>query len=839
MKINKKFLLIGSSVVGTGAIAGGVAGGVIGSTVNHSSVNQDGNVEDNGSDNETNGSISLIAQATYANQDFFKSEIFVDQLDSSNLNVALENIIFDNNNLLNFNNYQFVDIQYVNGSATYDKQNHSYFYIQVIPQQGYSWKDTQENDAKTVKVEINNDLILKISDYQNNVATSIEQLEWEENIYINVDSSDEFINSIINTFNGNSSKHSILSSKGLKYVNLTYIENSAVYNKNQASAKFEIVPIENTSWQDNRKKEPRIVTFNFSSIKIASVSIVESLEYELSTFNIFEYNQNAIDKIYQLGMWDNQSFSEKLIPKFIQSQIANIEVLSLKNKLFTSNQTAKAEYIIKPKDGYSFIDHTVDEKVITINISNFKIINFTTSYDEVSLTDINNKYFYINEYGVLYGVKDIGKECTIAIIPKNVTAIYDNAFKDCPKLKTVDFEYGSQLTSIGNNAFSGATNLETIQNFPQSLQTIGEYAFANTNLKKIRLPENVTTISKATFLNCRNLTNFSSVSGIEIIGESAFSNTGLTSFDLTNTKVIKQKAFYDAKSLVELKNYSSSLTEINAYAFSNTKVQYFDFSKTNLKVLKEYAFANADLKNIVVSENIYIYEQYCFANNVNLNNVIFNETTYLVNFYEGVFFGCLNLQNIKLPQKMTKIADKMFMYCANLTQIGIPKSVLNIGNKAFAYCKQLKEVYIPTFGNGYLGENVFEGCESLQKIAFLCSTYDYLSVFATKKTNELIKFFLDASLGSISYFNKTNYKLSMSSKVFDNINSKYNLQILFADSSLVDWAYNQTKTSSGLSKSHFKLMSGKSNSDFLTELYFQLKPIWGWYDNYEAWLKLL
>ena len=69
------------------------------------------------------------------------------------------------------------------------------------------------------------------------------------------------------------------------------------------------------------------------------------------------------------------------------------------------------------------------------------------------------------------------------IIPPSVKYIKDKCFKSCTNLKRVLFYPVSQLISIGNNAFQGCTNLNTIH-LPDSLQTIGYQAFQGcTNLR--------------------------------------------------------------------------------------------------------------------------------------------------------------------------------------------------------------------------------------------------------------------------------------------------------------------------------------------------------------------
>lgn len=74
-------------------------------------------------------------------------------------------------------------------------------------------------------------------------------------------------------------------------------------------------------------------------------------------------------------------------------------------------------------------------------------------------------------------------------------------FKDCLKLKTVPLPAG--LIEIGNGMFQGCVSLETDENmFPTTLKKIKQYAFEGcTSLRKLVLPEGVTSIYEGAFAN--------------------------------------------------------------------------------------------------------------------------------------------------------------------------------------------------------------------------------------------------------------------------------------------------------------------------------------------------
>ena len=112
----------------------------------------------------------------------------------------------------------------------------------------------------------------------------------------------------------------------------------------------------------------------------------------------------------------------------------------------------------------------------------------------------------------------------------------------------------SSVTSIGNEAFRSSRRLTGIT-LPESLQTIGEYAFAQTGLTNIEIPDAVTTMGHRMLQECGALTSIKIGNGIteipecwagscnnlneitlpeslQTIGEYAFAQTGLTSIEI-------------------------------------------------------------------------------------------------------------------------------------------------------------------------------------------------------------------------------------------------------------------------------------------------------------------
>ena len=175
------------------------------------------------------------------------------------------------------------------------------------------------------------------------------------------------------------------------------------------------------------------------------------------------------------------------------------------------------------------------------------------------------------------------------------------------------------------------------------------------------------------------------------------------------------------KNQIEKVVIGNGVTTIGNDAFNQcTYLKTIDLSNaTSLEKIGSYAFfkrfylKNVDLSN---AANLKEIGKGAFAG-CNVTNVTFPQNSRLTEIGSGVFAGCKYLENIEIPETVTKIGGSAFEE-SGLTSIKIPASVTNIGTKAFEQCEQLESV---TFAPGSkleaIEENAFSDCSALETIS--------------------------------------------------------------------------------------------------------------------------
>ncbi len=153
-----------------------------------------------------------------------------------------------------------------------------------------------------------------------------------------------------------------------------------------------------------------------------------------------------------------------------------------------------------------------------------------------------------------------------------ITNIVDCAFYDRSDLKKVTLP--DTVTSIGKKAFQGCGLQEII--LPDSIVSIGELAFGECSLQSVILPGNLASIDRSAFTSCTHLKEIELPESLTAIGEYAFSYcTHLKTINLPNSITsIGADAFTGCYSLtiyVDKGSYAETYCKENGLSFSYTE----------------------------------------------------------------------------------------------------------------------------------------------------------------------------------------------------------------------------------------------------------------------------
>ena len=355
-------------------------------------------------------------------------------------------------------------------------------------------------------------------------------------------------------------------------------------------------------------------------------------------------------------------------------------------------------------------------------------------------------------------------------------------YRMMPNLKNLDIAEVN-ITALPIQAFYKSTNVENLI-LPNTLITIGEEMFYQSDLRSVVIPTNVTTVGYSAFKRCSSLTTvtFEKESQLKTIGGDyyygAFSDcTALTSIEIpASVETIGNTAFKNCSSLAtvtfekgsQLKTIAgdsydgafsdctaltsieipASVETIEATAFKRcSKLATVTFEKgSQLKTIgggysssshfgtySDYYGAFSDcssLTSIEIPASVETIEATAFKRCSKLTTITFEKGSllktigggYYSSYYHGAFSDCSSLTSIEIPASVETIEATAFKRCSKLTTITFEKGSL-----------------LKTIGGGYYSSyyhGAFSDCSSLTSIEIPASV-ETIEATAFKRCSKL------------------------------------------------------------------------------------------------------
>lgn len=315
--------------------------------------------------------------------------------------------------------------------------------------------------------------------------------------------------------------------------------------------------------------------------------------------------------------------------------------------------------------------------------------------------------FSVYETVYLRSYKGRGDENGVVEIPDDlgVSYIYQGAFNGNEHIKKVIIPEG--VTTVMRAAIAFCDELEEVV-LPSTVETIEEAAFAFCpKLKKINL-QDVKTIGSYAFYGCEALEEVNFVKCTYISEFAFYQCAALKTLDLSRVGVVGGAAFAFCDGLTELViPANTSTTSVLATGESNdgqeieTDLGAF-YGCGNLTALTVYAdtvgptaFAFCEnLRSVTFKNDVKLVGEFAFGMCAKLDRIVFEKTAYKID--DSAFMGCSALTSFRIPNGLTVLGSGVFIN-SGVTRIEIDKGA------------RLTDVALASLWSGTLGSQNLVG----------------------------------------------------------------------------------------------------------------------------------
>ncbi len=388
----------------------------------------------------------------------------------------------------------------------------------------------------------------------------------------------------------------------------------------------------------------------------------------------------------------NESFATIKVPQKSRSTYK-----SASNWMFLTIMGVPDAYI----DGFYY---NLDESTMTAEVA-YKDENYNTYSGAVKVP----ASFVYN--GDTYTVTSIGasafRNCVDLLsvrLTDNITSINEYAFYNCNNLLYLSMP--KNLMSIGNSSLYNCKSLPTIT-LPAGITTIGQYALSGcSGLTDLTIPPSVSSIGKNAFNGCTGTLNLNcSVAGVGSSSDDPFYGNQFTSVNIGATAIsVGAYVLYNLPLVTSLNivNGVQSLGGSNFYICPKLTSVLLPNSVNAMGKRLLYNFTG----KLIVECSIPSGTNNTDSPFYNSKLTSFEAKDGAQSVGLGAFYGCTNLEEVKLANSITNIEASAFRDCSKLSSITMSQ-VQKIGYNAFYNCTALTSIDLPS-SLTEIGESAFQ-----------------------------------------------------------------------------------------------------------------------------------